>query len=330
VLYRDLRLRDEFDELTDGLETAAVWLALKDGELFEHCLSALHVDQGLNKRSWKAFRARSKTRLTLAFDAERLKKFEQLVREAIRVCNAFDTPGELETHHFQRRLFPEHTSSSRTLEQVTVFAEARFVTDDAFVDRRLKTQVRHRVDSISLIFDDQRKELDVVAVGGRVFIGDVARAFFDAFSTEIPPLEPLIRRRINFSLLLTRPELSMVDQSRFVRAKVDEIRVRSPGGMLYTLDAKALRDTEHDVYDMARADFRDRSPFGLGGWSVVSARIVLFAVPSKPGRKPRPRTIDLKMNGHTNLREQEDIDLYIADELLTRWGILEAPDDDDA
>ena len=100
--------------------------------------------------------------------------------------------------------------------------------------------------------------------------------------------------------------------------------------MLYTFDAKAHRDTDRDVYDVAKDDFGERSPFERGGWRVVSARIILFAVPSRPGRKPRPRTVDLKMNGHTNLREQEDADLYIADELLTCWGILEPSDGDKA
>ena len=173
------------------------------------CDSSWHVDQGLNKRSSKAFRIRSKGRLPLSFDPDCLKKFEQLVREAIRKCRAFDSPGELETHYCQRRMVPEDTSGARTLEQVTVFAEARFVTDDAFVENRLKTRVRHKVDSISLIFDDRQKELDVVALGGRQFIEDVARAFFEAFSDGVPPLEPLIRRKINFAELLTRPDLTI-------------------------------------------------------------------------------------------------------------------------
>ena len=97
--------------------------------------------------------------------------------------------------------------------------------------------------------------------------------------------------------------------------------------MLYTFDAKAHRRGERDVYDMVQEDFGERSPIAREGWSVVSARIVLFAVPSKPGRTPRPRTVDLKANGHTNLREREDVDLYIADELFKRWGILEPNDD---
>ncbi|MEM9030162.1 MAG: hypothetical protein AAGC70_17500 [Pseudomonadota bacterium] len=328
VLYHDRSLRDEFDELACGLETAAVWLALKDDELFEHCLSALHVDQGLNKRSWKAFRARPKKPLTFSFGPDQLARFERLVREAIGISSKFDSPGELETHYFKRTLFPEHTHSRRVLEQVTVFAEARFVTQDAFVESRLQTEVRHKVDSISLIFDQERKELDVVTLGGRQFVEHIANAFFQALSSETPLLEPLLRRKINFDRLLHKPDLSLIDQTRFLRAKVDEIRLQSPSGALCTFDAKAHRDSDLDVYDVARGDFGERSPFERSGWCVVSARIVLFAVPSKPGRKPRARTVDLKANGHTNLREQEDTDLYIADELLVRWGILEPNNDD--
>lgn len=328
ILYHDPRLRDDFDELNCNLETAAVWLALKDDELFEHGLSALHADQGLNKRSWKAFRAKLGESATFSFKRDRLAEFENAVRETIRTCNAFDSPGELETHHFRRTMFPEFAHTRRRLEQVTVFAEARWVTEDVFSNSRLETQIRGKVDSISAIFDQERRELDVVTVGGRRFIEDVANAFFQAFSNETPPLEPLIRRTINFERLLRKPDLALTNQTRFVQAKVDEIRVISPGGMLYSFDAKAERDSELDVYDCAKIDLGDRSPFECQGWRVVSARLVLFAAPSKPGRKPRPRAVELKSNGHTNLREQNDEDLYIADELLRHWGILEPNDGD--
>jgi hypothetical protein len=209
------------------------------------------------------------------------------------------------------------------LQQVTVFAEARFIARDAIVDARVTTEVRHEVDSVSLIFDQERNELDVVTLGGKRFIEEVANAFFQAFSGRVPALVPLIRRNINFDRLLKKPDLSLADQSRFVRAKVDELRVQSPSGMLYTFDAKVHRNSDQDVYDIAKVDFGRHFPYELDGWSVVSARIILFAAPSKPGRKPLCRTVDLKPNGHTNLREHEDVDIYIADQLLVRWGILE-------
>lgn len=329
VLYHNRQLRDEFDELCCSSETAAVWLALKDDELFEYGLSALHADKGLDKRSWKAFRVRLEKSATFAFERDRLDKFETLVRDAIRVCDAFDAPGELETHHFRRTVFPEFTHSRTELDQVTVYAEARLVADEAFENSRVETRVRSKVDSISVVFDIKRRELDVVTLGGGGFISDVANAFFASFSNEEPPLEPLIRRKINFERLLQKPDLPLKDQTRFVRAKVDEIRVRSPGGTLYTIDAKRHRDSEADVYDCARTDFGDRSPFERYGWSVLSARIMLFLAPSKPGRKPPARAVELKSNGRTNLREQVDEDLYVADELLRRWGILEADEVDD-
>ena len=329
VFYYHRKLRDEFDELDCGRESAAVWLALNDDELFEHSLSALHADQGLNKRSWKAFRASLSKNAKYSFDADALTQFEKLVQRAIQECGSFDAPGSLATHHFQRVLFPEHTHSRRVLDQVTVFAEARQVTEDAFVEKKLQTQVRKKVDSISLVFDRERRELDVVTLGGRKFIEDVANAFLLSFSDESPGVQPLIRRKINFELLLRKVNLVPPDQSRFVSAKIDEIRVRSPTGMLYTFDAKSHRNGKEDVYDIASADLGDNSPFEQNGWRVVSARVVLLAAPTKPGRRPRPRSIDLKPNGHTNLREQDDTDLYIADELLTRWGILEPLEIDD-
>lgn len=56
VLYNDRRLRIELDELDAGDETAAVWLASISSHYFDFALSALHAEQGLNKRSWRAFR----------------------------------------------------------------------------------------------------------------------------------------------------------------------------------------------------------------------------------------------------------------------------------
>lgn len=332
VLYHNTALRDAFDELSGGMETGAVWLALQGDELFEYCLSAVHVDHGLNKRSWKAFRVRLQKTAELSFSVERIAKFQRLVREAIRACPSFDAPGELETHHFRRVLFPEDTHSRRALEQVTLFAEARRVTEDVFVESRVQTMVRRKVDSISVIHDRERRELDVVTIGGKTFIEQVGKNYFLAFSDCAPQLEPLIRRKVKFDTLQRKPPLDMVDQSRFTHAKIDEIRVRSPSGGLYTFDAKDYRDSDVDVYEIARRDLGDRSPFEQTGWKVVSARMILYAVPSKPHLKPKMRTIDLKSNGHTNLREQDDTDLYIADQLLTSWGILEpheADGDDD-
>lgn len=329
VVYHDRRLRDEFDELNHGLDTAAVWLALKDEQLLEQCLSALHVDQGLNKRSWKGFLVRTMTGHALSFGQAQLSKFETLVSDAILRCPSFAHPGKLATHHFRRTLFPEHTHSRRVLEQVTVFAEARFIADDAFVDSRVTTQVRRKVDSISVIFDQERSELDVVTLGGKVFIEEVANAFFRSFSDQKPTLESLLRRKVNFDRLLKKPDLSLVDRSRYEHAKIDEIRVISPGGSLYTFEARSHREGAQDVYDLAKTDFGEQSPFEKAGWKVVSARVLLRMPPSKPGRSPRFRTVELKPNGQTNLREQEDADLYIADELLVEWGILERRDSGD-
>lgn len=110
VLYNDRKLRREFDERDLGLESAAVWLALQDDDRFEEGLSALHVEHGLNKRSWKAYRVRLSQTANVSFESAKQKQFERLVREAIRTCSAFAQPGELDTHRFQRVLFPEQTA----------------------------------------------------------------------------------------------------------------------------------------------------------------------------------------------------------------------------
>ncbi|MFM9846429.1 MAG: hypothetical protein ACKVP3_04630 [Hyphomicrobiaceae bacterium] len=287
VLYHDAGLRDAFDELPGGMETAAVWLALQGDELFEYCLSAVHADQGLNKRSWKAFRVRLPRDAKISFSQERIVKFQQLVSNALKACPAFDAPGELETHHFRRVLFPEDTHGRRLIDQVTLFAEARKVTEDAFVESRLQTMVRRKVDSISVVHDRERHELDVVTIGGKTFIEQVGRSFFLAFSLCAPRLEPLIRREVKFDTLLRKPTLNMVDNSHFTHAKIDEIRVRSPSGGLYTFEAKGHRDSNVDVYEVARCDLGDRSPFEQNGWKVVSARVILYAAPSKPLRWSR-------------------------------------------
>jgi hypothetical protein len=171
-------LRDAFDELSGGTETAAVWLALQGEELFEYCLSAVHVDHDSTSVLWKAFRVRLPKTAELSFNAERIAKFQKLVSDAIRASPTFDAPGELETHHFRRILFPEDTHSRRALDQVTLFADARKVTEDAFVESRVKTMVRRKVDSISVIYDRERRELDVVTIGGKTFIEQVGKGFF--------------------------------------------------------------------------------------------------------------------------------------------------------
>jgi hypothetical protein len=211
VLYYDTGLRDAFDELPGGMETAAVWLALQSDELFEYCLSAVHVDQGLNRRSWKAFRVRLPRTAELSFTRERILKFQQFVSNAIKACPTFDTPGELETHHFRRIVFSEDSHGRRALDQVTLFADARKVTEEAFVESRVQTTVRRKVDNISVIYESERRELDVVTLGGKTFIEQVGKDFFLAFSLCAPHLEPLIRREVKFGTLLRKPQMDVVD-----------------------------------------------------------------------------------------------------------------------
>lgn len=328
ILRPKPRLLDELDELVGGDETAAVWLALQSDELFQTALSALHADRGLNKRSWQAFLVRFTKDVNFSFDSAAQTKFEALVREAIRKCKSFDAPGKLHTHHFQRVVFPDHTHSRRELDQVTVYAEARTVTEEVFVEAQLETRVRKRVDSISVILDRARRELDVVTLGGKEFIREIGAAFCNSFSNHTPSLDPLVRREVIFDLLRRPLPMPLDHQSRFVRATVEEVRVKSPMGLLMTFDARGQRDGQASVYGVASHEFGDHSPFERDGWQVVSARIVLWAAPTSTGRHPRPRAVELKPNGHTNLLEQDDTDRFIADELLTRWGILEPRNSD--
>ena len=85
------------------------------------------------------------------------------------------------------------------------------VTEDAFGEQQLKTQTRKKVDCISVVFDRERHELDVVTLGGKRFIEQVAHAFLQAFSSEQPEPQPLIRRKINFEKLLRKTDLIPVE-----------------------------------------------------------------------------------------------------------------------
>jgi hypothetical protein len=49
------------------------------------------VDRGLNKRSWKAFRANFGDDAKFSFDPDRLAEFENLVRHAIVRLKSFST-----------------------------------------------------------------------------------------------------------------------------------------------------------------------------------------------------------------------------------------------
>ena len=189
VLYRDQSLRNELDSLDASDETAAVWLALTSNTHFQYALSALHADRGLNRRSWKAYRAPFSSDALFAYDAEALAKFQQLVRDAIGKNRALDTPGRLEVHHFNRVVFPEHSHSRRDQDQVTVYAEMRNVTEEVFNDAdEIETRRRKKIDQISVVFDRARREIDVVTIGGGKFIRKVAHAFCESFSTEFPEL----------------------------------------------------------------------------------------------------------------------------------------------
>ena len=77
-----------------------------------------------------------------------------------------------------------------------------------------------------------------------------------------------------------------------------------------------------DVYESAELWFGHHSPFRTTGWTVVAARLRLLLRPSKLGRAPRTRTVELKKNGRTNLKEHTDEDEEIARALVERWGLM--------
>ena len=329
VLYLDKDLRNQLDELDANAETAAVWLATVSDDHFQFALSALHADRGLNKRSWKAFRTPFDKTAQFDFGNDARQRFQELVREAIDKSRTFDAAGRLEVHHFDRVVFPGHSHSRRNQNQVSVYAETRNVTEEIFNEAdELQIRTRKKIDQISVVLDRARRELDVVTLGGKDFIQRVAEGFFQSFCNEVPALEALIRRPIHLQCLARRPNFSLEGQAIVETAMVDEIRLRSPTGWLCTFECKTRGRLDHDVYDLAEKEFRERSPFLHGDWTVEAARIRLEMTPEKIGRAPKLRSIELKPNGRTNLREHEDKDRFIANDLLVRWGIFDGSDED--
>lgn len=330
VLYRDRTLRDRLDALDATDETAAVWLAVVSDTHFQFALSALHADRGLRKRSWRAFRAPFSADVQFNLDNRAKQRFEELVRTAIDKNRYLDRPGRLSVHHFNRVVFPGHSDSGRDQDQVTIYAEMRNVTEETFNEAdQIETQRRKRIDQISVVFVRARRELDVISIGGRDFIRAVAHAFCESFSNETPKLEDLIRRPINLGSFASRPPMPLDGQNVVEAACVDELRVRSPTGWLWSLESKSRERIQEDVYDVLEQEFGDRSHFKKEGWSVESARIRLGLAPVQVGQSSKVRSVELKSDGRTNLREHVDRDRFIANALLVRWGILEPETDDE-
>ena len=330
VVYRDEALRNTLDTLDASDETAAVWLALTSEPYYQYALSALHADLGLNKRSWRAYRVPFSTLAEFKFDRNARKLFESRIRKAIETNRTFDQPGRLEVHHFNRFIFPEYANNGRDQDQVTIYAEMRNVTEEAFSDaNKIVIRRRMKIDQVSVVLDRARRELDVVSIGGKEFLHKVAHAFCESFSSEVPAIEELIRRPTNLQALAHKPDLSLNGQDWVEHCYLDEIRVRSPDGLLITLECKSHRRAKVDVYDLADQRFGDRSPFRQLGWKVESARIRLEIMPDRVAGGPKVRTVELKPDGRTNLREHDDRDRFIANTLLVLWGILEPPRNDE-
>ncbi len=329
VVNRDDQLRNAFEALDASDESSAVWLALTSDNYFQFALSALHADRGLKKRSWRAYRVPFSADAEFRFDASSRAVFEERIRAAILKNRALDRPGRLEVHHFNRFVFPEYANNGRDQDQVTIYAEMRNVTEEAFSENdKIEVRRRMKIDQISVVFDRARRELDVVSIGGGDFLRNVAHAFCEAFSNEVPAIEELIRRPANLQVFERKPDLPLDGQDRVTHRYVDEIRVRSLDGLLLTFECKSLKRVELDVYELAARRLRDQSPFIQGRWKVESVRIRLEFSSDKVGLGPKVRTVELKPDGRTNLREHEDRDCFIANQLLVKWGILDPPRDD--
>jgi hypothetical protein len=264
-------LLEAFDDLDATDATAAVWLALSSEESFEFALSAMHADQGLNKRSWCAFKIRIPRTVSFDFGESAKGKFLQRVREAIEGCRNLSRPGRLQVHSFQRLIFPEFSHGRRELAQVTVYAEMRFVTEEYFTDaNEVKHRNRRQIDQISVIFDRGSRELDVVSLGGSKFIRQVAESFCESFASTKVTLDVLIRRRIKFETLATMPTLALEADDIVIDRKVDEIRMVSPGGWLWTFGRKSREKLSEDVYEAAKRELAAKARLRRGSGELLA------------------------------------------------------------
>ena len=212
-------------EATD--QTCAVRLATSDHESFDRVVSIAYALKGLGKQSWDAFKLVQHEMVLAQTGEDEISKFREAVEHVLKTHpRQVPTFRDLYINHFRYAVPRASTHSRRPWTQVNIFAETSSEMREVLSGGALSTVKLPGLYRAAIIFDPERRTIEVVAKGGR----PVRDALVDAFRlTLLPPglqIDRLVRRKINFEIFNSRPT---VDQRpadpKFV---VDEIRLLPP------------------------------------------------------------------------------------------------------
>lgn len=311
-----------FDAI-ENLRAAAIRVLLHDPLSFERALASHYADRFRQGRSYGAYEVDRAKASDLVADPTARRRFEA---ELQRILQESETVGWVHVDWFERAQDDPTPDGLRTSLQAAIYLEQSPRAEAAFNEEGdLITRARRPVVEGAIVFDPDAWRIEVVAKGGRQVQEKIAAAFSEILLASSEPAAPVRARTLDLQRLAHDRALALTPGDGVIAAEVESLTLLSPGSdMAVTLSTRESVSSDGDLHERAEDAFGTRSPLTGFGWQVVAASIRVTFEAEKPGGRPKKVLVSLNRPNRSNLRDHTARHQFIAETLLSRWGLHDA------
>ncbi len=280
-------------------EARGIILLIADDQMFERALIAAYADRLQHGRSWSQFRIDGEilTEHTSYSDAF-------LSELANALAHSDGVAGKVKIDRFQRDLpFGDGTAVSRTT-HYAIYREDEAISDLEFRGDEIDRRTRHPVQEAAIIYDPNKRSIDVMASGGKPVLARIVEAFAQTMLRIKGTVHPVAPRTLLLNKLRQRIPFNVDPADGIKAVKLTSIRLSRSGAAFERVSIEVDPADRDDIWVRCEQLFGDSNPLAWSDWRVTHAVIRIEYEPTD-GRKKGPIVkVELLAPNGSNLRNQ--------------------------
>lgn len=311
-------IREAFGQLRNHAERA-LWVLVNRPNAFMAAEALLQFDLGVGKQSWK--RQSIKVTGPVSRDAADIEALQCVLSDVLSKRNGPKRDCHVDV-------------CDRYLDggvQISVYLEDDPNDLVEFVDEGMRRRTTRPATNLALVYYPESGIVDTVGRGGaKVHLPLVTIFARHLLKQEVKPeavSQPLFYlNRLRHGLDL--PEDCDIDLAAqgVDRIRLRRARLRSTRAPVCDVWVAVAADpSEPCAFSASSAHLKDHDIF-RGPFNIVEALISLYFSPAAPGKRGKVLNIELKQSGVSNLRDLDEEDARLAEQLLRAWRVSEPTD----
>jgi hypothetical protein len=302
----------------DSNVAKSITLLLADDRLFEHALAARYADHLLMGRSWTAFSLDASA--SIGFSSPNLPAFEAEL--AMVLARSDGSIGKLKIDSFERNTVTRNGRATGRTVHCAIYSEDLPVADVEFSGDELKRETRRPVREGAILYDTDRRTLDVVASGGKAVRDRIADSFAQNVLGIKGKIRPVVAERFALDRLRSPMEFESDAADGIKTVKVTLLRLGRMGSRYERITIEVDPSARIDICGRSKQLFRDADPLRWPDWYVTHATLRIVFHP-EPGRtREKTVSIQLRAPNGSNLRDQTWQHQVVSQKYLAKWGLL--------